>query len=318
MNLTLRQLRAFVAVADAGSFTEASRQLHLTQSALSVLVREMERELGVRLFDRSTRRVSLTEAGAELQPAVRRMLADLAGAVANVSGLRDKRRGVLRLAAPQLMACTLLPRLVADWRRRYPDVEVRLTDTPPEHLLATLHEGEAELAIGPDRGPGSDGEAGEQALERHVLLEDRHWLVCPSDHPLRKRKRVRWNELGPWPFIAPTRDFVRRVLPELQGEGDAAARAILSPPAMEVSYLTTAMGLVAAGLGVTACPTYSESLVRAHGLHMVALEAPAFYREVSIYRLANRAMSPAAASFVENAMDYVRRHPSRGARAPLA
>ena len=81
MNLTLRQLRAFAAVAETGSFTAAARQLHLTQSALSVLVRELEREIGVQLLDRHTRRVQLSEAGREFLPSVHRLLGDLAGAV---------------------------------------------------------------------------------------------------------------------------------------------------------------------------------------------------------------------------------------------
>src|SRR5690606_24676409 len=133
--LTLRQLRAFVAVAEAGSFTAAARTLHLTQSALSVLVRELEREMGVQLLDRHTRQVLLTEAGREFLPSAQRLLAELAGAVAGVTDLRDKKKGVLRLAAPQLMACAFMPPVIAAYRARYPDVEVRLADTLPERLL---------------------------------------------------------------------------------------------------------------------------------------------------------------------------------------
>ena len=150
MNLTLRQLRAFAAVAETGSFTAAAATLHLTQSALSVLVRELEREMGVQLFDRHTRRVLLSEAGREFQPSVQRLLADLAGAVAGVTDLRDKKKGVLRLAAPQLMACTLMPRVIAAYRERYPGLDVRLADTLPEHLLAGVLSGEVELAVGQD------------------------------------------------------------------------------------------------------------------------------------------------------------------------
>jgi len=289
MNLTLRQLRAFAAVAETGSFTAAAQRLHLTQSALSVLVRELEAEMGVRLLDRHTRRVQLAEAGREFLPAVHRMLGELAEAVAGVTDLRDKKRGLLRLAAPQLMACTLMPRVIAAYRGRYPDVEVRLADTLPEHLLAGVLSGEVELAVGQDV-------AVDAAIERRTLFRDRHWLVCPSDHPFARRRKVRWSELGPYTFIAPTRDFRQRVLPEL----DAGARALMQRPGtQEVSYMTTAMGMVAAGLGLTVCPTYSAPLVRAHGLQMVRLDAPDFHREVCVYSAARRALSPAAAGFVE-------------------
>ncbi|NDZ13338.1 LysR family transcriptional regulator [Variovorax sp. WS11] len=290
MNLTLRQLRAFDAVAETGSFTAAAARLHLTQSALSVLVRELEREMGVQLFDRHTRRVLLSEAGRAFQPSVQRLLADLAGAVAGVTELRDQKRGLLRLAAPQLMACTLMPRVIAVYRACYPDIEVRLADTLPEHLLTGLASGEAELAV------GQDVEVDPAAVERRTLFRDRHWLICPSDHAFARRRKVRWSELGPYTFIAPTRDFRQRVLPEL--EADARA-FLLRASTQEVSYMTTALGMVASGLGLTVCPTYSASLVRAHGLQMVKLDRPDFHREVCVYVAARRSLSPAAAGFVQ-------------------
>lgn len=296
MNLTLRQLRAFAAVAETGSFTAAAASLHLTQSALSVLVRELEREMGVQLFDRHTRRVLLSEAGREFQPSVQRLLADLAGAVAGVTELRDKKKGVLRLAAPQLMACTLMPRVIADFSALYPDIDVRLADTLPEHLLAGLLSGDVELAVGQDVPVDA-------AIERRTLFRDRHWLICPPGHAFARRRKVRWSELGPYTFIAPTRDFRQRVLPEL---GPDARELMLRPTTQEVSYMTTALGMVASGLGLTVCPTYSASLVRAHGLQMVKLESPDFHREVCVYSASRRSLSPAAAGFVERLERYVR------------
>jgi DNA-binding transcriptional LysR family regulator len=209
--------------------------------------------------------------------------------VAGVTDLRDKKKGVLRLAAPQLMACTLMPRVIALYREAYPDVDVRLADTLPEHLLAGVAAGDVELAVGQD--VAVDG-----AIERRTLLRDRHWLICPPDHAFARRRKVRWHELGPYTFIAPTRDFRQRVLPEL---GPAERDYMLRPGTQEVSYMTTALGMVASGLGLTVCPTYSASLVRAHGLQMVRLESPDFHREVCIYSAARRTLSPAAASFVE-------------------
>lgn len=289
MNLTLRQLRAFAAVAEAGSFTAAARQLHLTQSALSVLVRELEREMGVQLLDRHTRAVELSEAGREFLPSVHRLLAELSTAVASVTDLRDKKKGLLRLAAPQLMACTFIPRAVAAYRQRHPEVEVRVTDTLPEQLLAGMRAGDVEVAVGQDM-------AVDDAVLRRPLLRDRHWLICPADHPLARRRTVRWRELGPWTFIAPTRDFRQRIAPEV----DADVRAMLNgPQTQEVSYMTTALGMVANGLGLTVCPTYSAPLVRAWGLAMVRLAEPDFHREVCVYTPARRSLSPAAASFVD-------------------
>ncbi|WP_421953596.1 LysR family transcriptional regulator [Polaromonas sp.] len=296
MNLTLRQLRAFAAVADAHSFTEAAAQLHLTQSALSVLVRELERDLGVRVLDRTTRRVSLTEAGRDFYPSVQRILNDLGNAVTSVADLRDKKKGILRLAAPQLMACTLIPQVIAAYRERFPNVEVRVTDTLPEHLMAGLVTGEVELAIGPDQQPADSA----VEVESKTLFRDRHWLICRPDHALARRKKVCWGELSPYPFIAPTQDFMRR----LRAESHADLQGVLPFPVQAVSYMTTALGMVAAGLGLTVCPTYAASLVKGYGLQMVPLEQPQFFREVCVYSPANRALSPVANSFIGFIVQY--------------
>jgi DNA-binding transcriptional LysR family regulator len=296
MNMTLRQLRAFVAVADRGSFTGASRQLHLTQSALSVLVRQLERELGVRLFDRSTRHVSLAEPGRDFYPFALRVLNELDHAVTSVGNLRDKKKGLLRLAAPQLMACTLIPPVIAGFTAAFPDVDVKLYDTPPDQMLGAVTAGQVEVAVGPD------GDA-EQALEKRPLLRDRHWLICRADHPLTRKRKVRWADLAGSPFIAPTRDFMSR----LQLQLDQPARGLRIVPAHEVGYMTTAMGMVAAGLGVTACPSYSAPLAKAYGLAMRLLVEPQFYREVCIYSVAKKSLSPAAEAFVEFIQGYVKK-----------
>jgi DNA-binding transcriptional LysR family regulator len=293
MNPTLRQLRAFVAVAEAGSFTEAARSLHLTQSALSVLVRELERELGVRLFDRHTRRVELSEAGRDFQPYVRRLFNELREGTASLGGLRDKDRGKVRIAAPQMMACTLMPLLIRGFRERHPRIELELADTLPEQMIQQVEIGDADLAVGPDVPMATP------AIVRRPLLRDRHWLVCCADDPMARRRSVQWKDLRQSPFIAPTRDFIRQLRIEL---GPATPT-----PAHETSYMTTALGMVAAGIGVTACPTSARPLVRAWGLTMKSLVAPAFDRQVCIYALGRRSLSPAAASFADFAVEFVAR-----------
>src|SRR5689334_11913980 len=123
MNVSLRQLRAFVAVCDTGSFTGAARQLHITQSALSLLIKDLETELGIRLLERTTRNVRLSEAGASFRPLVNGVLQDLERAIASVADLRDLKRGVARIAAPQLMSLTLLPQVLPTHRARHPGVQ---------------------------------------------------------------------------------------------------------------------------------------------------------------------------------------------------
>lgn len=295
-NITLRQLRAFVAVAGKGSFTAAARELHLTQSALSVLVRELERELGVRLLDRHTRAVQLSDAGRDFLPYVEQAFVELRAGAATVAGLRDKSRGLVRVSAPQLMACTLMPQVMAAFRDRHPAIEVRLSDTLPELMLQRLAGGDVDVAIGPEAAVAAD-------LVRQPVLRDRHWLIAPRDHPLARSARVRWSDVRQYPFIAPTKDFMKRLAPELARQ----RTPIVVEPAYEVSYMTTAIGMVAHGLGITACPSYSLPLVEGYGLTMRALSAPVFYRTVCAFRIAGRSLSPAAAAFLDTLEQVARR-----------
>jgi len=129
MNPTLRQMRAFVALAKNGNFTLAAQSLHVTQSALSGLIKELEQTLGARVVDRSTRRIDLTDIGRELFPLFSQMIDDLDGALANVADHTRLKKGVVRIAAPQLMACALLPQVIAAWRLQHPAIAVRLADT---------------------------------------------------------------------------------------------------------------------------------------------------------------------------------------------
>ena len=291
MQITLKQLRAFDAVARTGSFTEAARTLHLTQSALSVLVRELEGALGVRVFDRQTRRNHLSDAGRDFMPYVQRVLAELQDGVGSITSLRENRRGRVRVAAPQMMACTLMPRAIRSFLAAFPGVDVNLVDTLPEQLLEVLERGEVDLAVGP--GVATPG------IEQFTLLDDGHWFVCPPDHPLARRKKVRWNDVQQLPFIAPTRDF----MPDLR-----LALGHLAPSAVqEVSYMTTALGMVAIGQGITACPTYSRPLVKAWDLRMLPLVDPLFVREVFVHRLARRSLSPPAEAFASFMMEFVRK-----------
>src|ERR1700758_5555708 len=126
MNVSIRQLRALIAVAELGSFTDASRRLHVTQSALSLLVKDLEQALGVRLMDRGPRGATLTAAGADFLPLAAKVLEDLDAAVRSAAQLRDRRRGTVRVACTPLYASTLIPQVIAEFRTEYPQIEIRL------------------------------------------------------------------------------------------------------------------------------------------------------------------------------------------------
>jgi DNA-binding transcriptional LysR family regulator len=128
VNVTLKHLQAFVAVAQEGSFTRAARRLALSQPALTIQINQFEEELGVKLFDRTTRRVLLTDNGAEFLPTAERLLDDVETAIAQVRDVAARRRGRVGVATLPSIAMKLMPAMVAEFRSTYPGVSVHLLD----------------------------------------------------------------------------------------------------------------------------------------------------------------------------------------------
>lgn len=293
MNITFRQLRAFTTVADAESFTDAANRLHQTQSSVSLLVKELETELGVRVFDRSTRKVKLSVAGADFYPLALKVLDDLDNAVTSTRRLQDKQRGNVRVACTPLYASSLLPRALFEYRQRYPAVQVRLLDSLNEQALLRVASGEADFAVAPQRDSSPD-------LKEEPLFSDRFEIVCPRGHPLALRKALTWQTVLQHPFVSLTADFTRR----LQADLAAHSPSLRLAPAHEVAYLTTALGMVGAGLGVTALPTSALPMISSLGLASLAVGGPAVFRKVSFFARRRHSLSPAAASFHEFLVEF--------------
>ena len=296
MNPTLRQMRAFVALAKTGNFTLAAQYMHVTQSALSGLIKELEATLGVRVVDRSTRRVMLTETGNELYPLFSQMIDDLDRALANIADQAQLRKGIVRVAVPQLMACTRLPQVIAAWRTRYPDIAIRLSDSPVEAVTMRVLSGEADFGIGPERDSAPQ-------LEARELMEMPFEAVVPPDHPLAARTRLGWKDLATHPVISLRGQFTERLLADM--DGAASLPDVALKPAHEVTYMTTALAMVASGLGVTVCMPYAAPLVRLHGLRMLPLDTPVLTRRFFVYTREQRSLSPAAAAFIAFLFDWV-------------
>lgn len=286
MNVTLKQIHAFVAVAQAGRFTRAAERLHVTQSALSVLIREFERSLGLRLFDRTTRTVRLTEAGQEFYPLAEKILADLEHAIANSLDLVARKRGRVVVAATPLIAAALLPPLIARFRDRFPEISVIARDSSAIHIESMVRNGEVDYGIGWFERP-----------ERELLVEpfliDTLMVACPCEHPLAHKKRVTWRDLAETRLItgvpeSPTGQLIQRQLADL---------GIAVKPAFEVAFITTALGLVNARLGLAIVPSYGHETIRMRDVAFRKLTSPVTQREISILARRDRWMTPAAESF---------------------
>lgn len=288
MNVTLRQLRAFVALARTGSFTLAAQSMYVTQSALSGLIKDLEQTLGTRLVDRSTRRVNLTEVGLRLSPVLEVALHDLDEVLQRAIDPLTLQSGVVRVASSQLLASTLMPEVIAAYQAQYPKSRVKLVDAPVEDVMSRVFSGEVELGIGPERAPNSD-------IDSAFLFEGPFMGVLRHDHPLAKYKRLRWSQLIDYPVITLVGQFTELLLQDLR----MADPHLNFKPAIEVSYMATALSMAKSGLGITLCIPYAASLVDLYGLKLMPIGSPQVTRNFEVFTRRGRSLSPAAKSFLE-------------------
>lgn len=293
MNISLRQMRAFSAVARAGSFTAGARQINLTQSAVSMLVQQLEDELGVQLFDRGRTAITLTEAGQQLLPLARRMLDDLTQLVDGASDLRSLRTGILRVVAPQMLTCTWIAAVLGEFEGAHPDIGLRIMDATTDDVVGTVRRGDVELGIGPERPTGDD-------VTRSFLMSVPIRMVCPVRHRLADRRAVSWDELRDERWVIYSSEFNRH-LERILHAHDAS---LSMQTAAEVGYLTTALALVGVGMGLAAVPDYARLFAGNFGLKFVPMHGPDIRRQFFIYQRRGMALSPAAQAFVA----MMRRH----------
>ncbi len=288
MSLTVRQLQAFVLVARLESFTKAALAMHLTQSALSLLVRELENTLGTRLVDRTTRSVSVTTVGKEFLSSAERILDDINHAISNVDQWVAQEKGRVVIAAPLVLSSTYLPPIIAGFKARYPGIELVLKDSLPDEVLPQVRNGSADIGIGTFKRT-------EPELDRIQLFEESLVAIFPKQHPFSKQRTLTWRHLSSVPVLTLPRSSVFR---ELAERGYAAAGLTLEP-AFEASYVGTIIGLVNAGLGVAIVPGYATALADKSVTAWKPLSAPVVHREVSMVRRADVSISPAAQAFMD-------------------
>lgn len=283
---TTRQLTAFIAVADMGSFAKAGQKLNLSSSAISQLVSDLESAIGFRLFDRTTRSVSITLAGGEFYTSAKSVLAHMELAQAVADNVRDCTAGIVRVAAPLILASTVLPSAVKAYTLSKPDVLIRIKDSSVENLVENVSNGSVELAIGPDWPVNDD-------VERFDLFESRWVLWFSPSHSFANRQVVSWSDLRDQALIVAGRDY-ERTISLTYGEYDESEKIT---PVHIVEHITTAFGMAAEGLGVLIAPAYVGLLASRLNLVMRPIVQPHIVRKVCIYHSRTHALTPAAQDF---------------------
>ncbi|MGH1361241.1 MAG: LysR family transcriptional regulator [Burkholderiaceae bacterium] len=287
MNLTIRQLRAFVTVAELESFRLAAQRLNLTPGAVSLLIRDLEAQCEFSVFDRTTRRVSLSRAGRDFLPAAQTVLREMQSVVIAANDVRLGTDGVIRVAAPLVIASSLLPQAMAVYRAEHPKVMIRPVDCPNEMLVQCIETDQADIAIGPDR-PAVD------EVQRVAIFESPWVLWCSTTHPLARRRKITWKDLERESVIAAGQDYETRVAQAFEDQTGGEPFT----PTYVVDNITTAFGIAAQGLGVTLAPSYVGVLAGAMGLVMKRVQQPEIVRELCLYHARKRRLSEPVESFL--------------------
>jgi len=249
--IEIRQLRYFTAVAEELHFGRAAARLGIAQPPLSQQIQRLERQLGCRLLDRTSRRVQLTPAGDALLVEARRVLAAASAAVEAVRRAGRGESGDLRVAFAATVMFLALPRIIRGFRDRYPLVHLDLREMPTGPQLASLHSG--EIDIGFVREPEPD-----PALEIVTVMREPLRIAVNRSHPLAARPTLAVRDLAHEPFVL----FPEELAPGLHAQVIALCRAAgFTPNVVEESReLYTSVSLVEAGLGVSILPASVEKL----------------------------------------------------------
>lgn len=243
--LSLRRLRYFVTVAEELHFGRAADRLHMAQPPLSQQIRRLEEELDITLFDRSTRRVNLTEAGSAFLVQARRLLATADSVDRFLDDHRSGDGGTLRLGFVDSSAYEVMPRFLREYRQRWPEVQFELRSLSSDQQHAALFDGEIDLGIGRTLGDGVKIAATE-------ILREQLYLAVPSSHQFAEQATTTLRRLEGQSFIG----FDRSVSPTLHAEllGMFATAGVGYSPIIEATEYTSILGLVAAGEGVAVVP----------------------------------------------------------------
>lgn len=287
MNVTLKHLRAFLAVAHAGGFTRAAEGSGLSQPALTVNVRQLEEALGLALFERTTRRVRLTARGRSFLPTAERLVADFDDTIEAIRA--DVAAGWQRVSVAALpsMATLVLPQAIATLVARAPETRIHVRDLNSSAVQRRVRAGEVDLGIGSAREAEPD-------LACEPLLSDAFGLVCRADHPLAAAQApVAWDRIGDFPYLGMGLDTgIRPLIEEIGTVPESVAR-----PRLEFSNIMTLGAMLAEGVGVTAMPHMAFRCIERQGLTFVPLAGPPIRRTVCLMTRSGMPLAPAAARF---------------------
>jgi DNA-binding transcriptional LysR family regulator len=301
MKIDTLGVQAFLAIATHRNFRRAAAELHITQTALSRRLQTLEAYLGVKLVERTTRSVELTRIGREFLPRGQRLLGELETALTEIRETGRALRGDVSIACVPTIGVRYLPRVIQEYSARYPDNRIKVLDHSSYGVADAVLRREAEFGI----NVAGSHDAG---LVSVPLVRDRFVLICRDDHPLAARKRLSWGQLESHPLIFAGHVSGNRPLLDLALAADSPRlRAYY-----EVQRSSTALGLVAEGVGAAVVPNLAVQKDAYPRIRVVALVDPVVSRSLVLVSPRNSHLSPAAQALYDMLARHAR---SSGGRA---
>lgn len=286
INFELLDIRAFLAVVDLGGFHKAAEALNMSQPALSRRIQSLEAAIGAPLLERTTRHVAPTTVGRSLAPLARRLLDEFEESLLGTTGVGDRQTGQITLACVPTAVFYFLPRAIEQFNARFPQIRFRILDLSANDGLESVARGEAEFGINLTGSTDPD-------LSFTPLTDDPFVLACRRDHGLATKRRVSWRDLEGETLIGVSRASGNRMILET---------ALMKSKVrlnfhFEVNHLTTSLGLVERGLGVSVLPKLATPPAGHPVIVTRAIGEPEIKRTIGIVERRASRLSPAAQRF---------------------
>jgi LysR family carnitine catabolism transcriptional activator len=299
MDFSSRQLRAFLLVAQHHSFTRAADALFITPSGLSLLIRELETQLGFRLFDRTTRHVATTTLGSQLLPVARRSLDELDAAMSSIGQTAREASHTVSIGAGLVFAANILPQAIKEFGHQRPDVRIQLFDADPATTLQKVKAGSLDMGLGSyERAPG---------IRRTPFFRFSLMVVRPDSDQAPRRASSTWSALKGERLILQTPTSAARLLIDRH----LAQAGVASPPAMVLNRLETIIAMVEAGQGIAVIPSFALPVCRHRKVVMSRLINPTVALDFYQIRSRGRTLPAAAEDFTSFLQSYIARWAGR-------
>jgi LysR family transcriptional regulator, carnitine catabolism transcriptional activator len=287
IDISTRALRAMIALGELGNFSLAAERCHVTQSALSQLVRKLELDVGLQLVDRDRRHARLTAEGQRFVATARRVMQELGEIELDLKEHATARKGRISFAALASLAAHWLPQVVAEYKRKFPDIELSMFDVSPPEALELIRSRQADFGV-TAQGPGRTG------VQSRLLFNEGFMVVCHKSHPLAAARHLTLADLNGHTYIRFARSGSLAQYLET-----SLRTAHLVDSGMEVNQLPTVAGLVGSNLGISVVPELTVPYFDQNAVATIPLLAPNLQRPIYLVHASGKQLSKPAEMFIQ-------------------